>query len=72
MPVNAMKTFFSRTFLTGLAVGLLTARVADYKIKKKKELPNLGVTPASFTKVARRARRQRRKGEERWLRSMST
>lgn len=72
MPVSAMKTFFSRAFLTGLAVGLLTARLADYKIKKKNSLPNLGVTPASLTKVARREDRYRSKGEIRWLRSMST
>jgi hypothetical protein len=67
-----MKTFFSRAFLTGLAAGLLTARMADYKIKKKKKLPSLGVTPASLPKAARRKDRYRNKGEKRWLRSMST
>jgi uncharacterized membrane-anchored protein YhcB (DUF1043 family) len=72
MPVSAMKTFFSRAFLMGLAVGLLTARLADYKIKKKNNLPNLGVTPGSLTKAARHEDRYRSKGETRWLRSMST
>lgn len=72
MPVSAMKTFFFRAFLTGLAFGLLTARLADYKIKKKNNLPNLGMTPASLTKVARRQDRYGNKGEIRWLRSMST
>jgi uncharacterized membrane-anchored protein YhcB (DUF1043 family) len=72
MPVSAIKTFFSRAFLSGLVVGLLTARLADYKIKKKQKLPNLGVTPASLTKAARRKDRYRSKGEKRWLRSMST
>jgi len=72
MPVSAMKTFFSRAFLMGLAVGLLTARMADDKIKKKNKLPNLGVTPAALPKAARRKDRYRSKGEIRWLRSMST
>jgi hypothetical protein len=72
MRVSEMKTFFSGAFLTGLAVGLLTARLADYKIKKKNSLPSLGVTPASLTKTARHENRYPRKGEVRWLRSMST
>ena len=67
-----MKTFFSAAFLTGLAVGVLTARLADCKIKNKNSIPNLGVTPATLTKAARRAGRHRKKGEDRWLRSMST
>lgn len=72
MPMSAMKTFLFRAFLMGLAVGLLTARLADYKIKKKNKLPNLGVTPASLPKAARRKDRYRSKGEIRWLRSMAT
>jgi hypothetical protein len=72
MPVSVMKTFFSTAFLTGLGVGLLTARLADYKIKKKNKLPDLGVTPASLTKAARSAGKYRSKGEIRWLRSTST
>jgi len=72
MPVSAMKTFFFRAFLIGLAVGLLTARLADYKIKKKNKLQNFGVTPASLAKAARRKDRYRSKGDIRWLRSMST
>jgi hypothetical protein len=67
-----MNTFFSRAFLTGLALGLLTSRLADYKMKKKKKLQNLGLTPATFTKSAWREGRERKKGEERWLRIMST
>ena len=67
-----MKTFFSAAFLTGLAVGLLTARLADCKIKKKNKLPELGVTPAALTKAARHEGKYRSKGEIRWLRSMST
>jgi hypothetical protein len=67
-----MNTFFSKAFLTGLALGLLTSRLAGSKIKKKKRLQNLGVTPAMFTKSVWREGRQRRKGEERWLRIMST
>jgi hypothetical protein len=67
-----MKTFFSRAFMSGLAVGLLTARLADYKIKKKNNLPSLGLTPASLTKAARHENRYRKKGEIRWLRNMST
>jgi hypothetical protein len=72
MPVSAMKTLFSRAFLMGLAAGLLTALLADYKIKKKKKLPNLGLTPAALPKGALRIDRHRNKGEERWLKSMST
>ncbi len=67
-----MKTFFFRAFLIGLAAGLLTARLADYKIKKKKKLPNLGVTPDSLPKATRRKGGDRNKGEERWLRNMAT
>ncbi|HCS48472.1 MAG: hypothetical protein A2V45_00070 [Candidatus Aminicenantes bacterium RBG_19FT_COMBO_58_17] len=52
MPVTAMKTLFSRAFLTGLAVGLLTARLSDYKIKKKNKLQNLGLTPESLRKTS--------------------
>jgi uncharacterized membrane-anchored protein YhcB (DUF1043 family) len=72
MLVSAMKTLFSWAFLMGLAVGLLTARLADDKIKKKNKLPNLGVTPAALLKAARRKDRYRSKGEIGWLRSMST
>jgi len=72
MRVSVMNTFFSKAFLTGLALGLLTSRLAEYKMKKKKKLQNLGLTPATFTKAARREIGMRRKGEERWLRIMST
>jgi len=57
MRVSVMNTFFSKAFLTGLALGLLTSRLADYKMKKKKKLRNLGVTPATFTRAAWRAGR---------------
>jgi uncharacterized membrane-anchored protein YhcB (DUF1043 family) len=67
-----MRTFFSAAFLTGLAAGLLTARLTEYNIKKKNKLPNLGVTPTSLRKAARREDPPRSKGEIRWLRSMST
>jgi uncharacterized membrane-anchored protein YhcB (DUF1043 family) len=52
MRVSVMHSFFSRAFLMGLALGLLTSRLAEYKMKKKKKLQNLGVTPATFTKSA--------------------
>jgi len=52
--VIVIKTFFSKCFLLGLAVGLLTALSARFKMKKKKEIPNLGMTPASLGKAARR------------------
>jgi hypothetical protein len=67
-----MKSFWSGAFLAGLAAGVLTVLVADCKMKKKHSLLNLGVTPATLTKAARREGRLRKKGEERWLRSMST
>jgi type III secretory pathway component EscU len=52
--VIAIKTLFSRTFLTGLALGLLTAGLASYKMKKKNNLHNLGLTPEAVRKAARR------------------
>jgi len=52
-----MKTFFSRAFVAGLAVGLLTTLVREYKMKKKNKLQSLGLTPASFAKAARRGSR---------------
>jgi hypothetical protein len=55
--VSAMKTFFPRAFIAGLAVGLLTTWCREYKMKKKNKLQNLGLTPASLAKAARRGSR---------------
>lgn len=52
--VSAMKTFFPKAFVAGVAVGLLTTWVRDYKMKKKNKLRNLGLTPASLGKAAGR------------------
>jgi hypothetical protein len=52
--VIAVKTLLSRTFLTGVAIGLLTARAAGHKMKKKNKLRNLGLTPEAVRKAARR------------------
>jgi hypothetical protein len=49
-----MKTFFPKAFVAGVAVGLLTTWVRDYKMKKKNKLRNLGLTPASLGKAAGR------------------
>jgi hypothetical protein len=47
------KALFSRTFLTGVALGLLTARLAERKMKKNNKLHNLGLTPDAVVKAAR-------------------
>jgi hypothetical protein len=70
--VIAAKTLVSRTFLTGLAVGLLTAGLAGYKMKKKNKIQNLGLTPEAVRKAARHKILGRKKGEERWLTRTST
>jgi hypothetical protein len=70
--VIAAKTLFSRTFLTGLAVGLLTVGLAGYKMKNKNKLQNLGLTPEAVRKAARRRFPGLKKGEERWLTRTST
>jgi hypothetical protein len=70
--VIAIKILFSRTFLTGLAIGLLTAGAAGYKMKKKNNLHNLGLTPEAVRKAARHKFLGRDKGEERWLTNTST
>jgi hypothetical protein len=70
--VIAVKTLLSRTFLTGVAIGLLTARAAGHKMKKKNKLRNLGLTPEAVKKAARHKFPGRDKGEERWLTSTST